>query len=1127
MKNVIHFNRFMVTLVAMLTMSLTSAWGVVTTLTQSAIYGDGSTSSYGKLAITDSAKYVWNAYAIRDQHSKATSNYHFLQIKKYSSSTAYYIQVPTMPGKITQLKMTVSGSSKPMDGGSNTATLYFSASNSTYQTGDGVVSGTGASSITIDASGLKLNTGYITASGAIRIWDVEVTYEQSSEPLVSLSPSVINFGTIHQNATVDAKTVSALLSNVSSATASISGSMFTISPTSLTTNGNITITPVSTATVGDYEEDLILSADGAKSDTVIVKMKVAIPIPYVLVNDVEALSEGTEIIIVNSGDTKAMGAQNENNRAAVSIKESNDTILVADGDGVQVITLGKSDDFWTLGVGNSQYLYAAGGNSSNSLKSTTTIDAKAKWAISFGADTVDVVAQDEATLRDTLQYNNSGIFSCYRAGSQNPIKIYRKEDLHVLTVATCTNGSVEASVAGTPIASGEKINSGLIVTLSNAPAEGYELDAYKVYKTDDVETVVEVTDGTFKMPSYPVTVSATFKLLPSLESISVIQTPKTEYIRQEALDTTGLRVQATYDIVPASIITPVIKQAPDMDVVGDAQRVVLSYTYRGVEKMTYYEINIKSIANTLETAYTVEQAKALADKGKDLASFVYVKGIVSKVDNFNSDNGTITYWLDNAMQLADGKDAAGANFTAMTDVQVGDTVIAKGLLAEPGDPKLYVLNNSTREQSIRPNVLQSIVLSGDTIKNFAVGDAFSHNGMVVTAKYNVNDDADVTLLATWSSPDMTTDGTKTVTVSYEEGGVKAQATYKIYVVNPGCQNLILVSKGVEENGTYDLSNSGEVCADDAVSITVAAQPSAHYHVESVTSLKGETTIGTIGEIVNDTCIISGINDTTTITVIFAENAKDTATFVKGAEEAEGEAPADIVWYVGENITLPANTFTYSNYKFIGWSDGNDTFQPGDQYTMPADGVTFTAQWEKLSIWATTYTSNLPAITANYMVNIEDGGYNANKVAAGGQTTVTLGAGADTLHFHAVAWKGEADTIRVTIDDISIDTSFAIVADSEVDGEAHTYNLSVDPARECYFFIPVSGLSASATVTFAAAEGKRFVLFGVNQQGGSVPTSLYSLDAECATREVQKMLLNGRLLILRDGKLYSPQGQLVR
>lgn len=148
------------------------------TLSNSDIVGAGDAAdSYAAYSMTDTKGKTWNSYAIKKAHSGATSSYHYLQIKAYSSSTAYYIQVPEYGRKITKIEMTVSSTSKPMDGGGNGATIFFSASNSTSTTGTGVASGTGASKVTIDCSSLNLNTGYITASAGTRIWDVKVTYD--------------------------------------------------------------------------------------------------------------------------------------------------------------------------------------------------------------------------------------------------------------------------------------------------------------------------------------------------------------------------------------------------------------------------------------------------------------------------------------------------------------------------------------------------------------------------------------------------------------------------------------------------------------------------------------------------------------------------------------------------------------------------------------------------------------------------------------------------------------------------------------------------------------------------------------------------------------------------------------
>lgn len=76
--------------------------------------------------------------------------------------------------------------------------------------------------------------------------------------------------------------------------------------------------------------------------------------------------------------------------------------------------------------------------------------------------------------------------------------------------------------------------------------------------------------------------------------------------------------------------------------------------------------------------------------------------------------------------------------------------------------------------------LVSIAVTGQKT-TFNVGESFTHDTAVVTATYSDNTSKNVTSSATFSSPDMSTAGTKTVTVSYAEGGVTKTASYEITV----------------------------------------------------------------------------------------------------------------------------------------------------------------------------------------------------------------------------------------------------------------------------------------------------------------------------------------------------------
>jgi len=75
--------------------------------------------------------------------------------------------------------------------------------------------------------------------------------------------------------------------------------------------------------------------------------------------------------------------------------------------------------------------------------------------------------------------------------------------------------------------------------------------------------------------------------------------------------------------------------------------------------------------------------------------------------------------------------------------------------------------------------LASIAVSGQTTV-FSVGDTFEFDG-TVTATYSDNTTKDVTASATVSEPDMSTAGTKEVTVTYTEGEDTKTASYTITV----------------------------------------------------------------------------------------------------------------------------------------------------------------------------------------------------------------------------------------------------------------------------------------------------------------------------------------------------------
>ena len=119
-----------------------------------------------------------------------------------------------------------------------------------------------------------------TFSSQARITACTVTYTAGggSIPSLSVSPTTIDFGTVEQGASVDAKKVAVEFANLTgSVTYSGLSGAFSATGTISSTGDQITITP-NTSTVGEYSQTLtVQSSSDSKSATVTVTMNVVEP----------------------------------------------------------------------------------------------------------------------------------------------------------------------------------------------------------------------------------------------------------------------------------------------------------------------------------------------------------------------------------------------------------------------------------------------------------------------------------------------------------------------------------------------------------------------------------------------------------------------------------------------------------------------------------------------------------------------------------------------------------------------------------------------------------------------------------------------------------------------------------
>ena len=221
---------------------------------------------------------------------------------------------------------------------------------------------------------------------------------------------------------------------------------------------------------------------------------------------------------------------------------------------------------------------------------------------------------------------------------------------------------------------------------------------------------------------------------------------------------------------------------PDMTTAG---KKTVTVTYEN-ETCTY-DIEVKTIENTKETAYTVSKAIALIKAGKDLATQVYVKGIVSKVDSYNEKYKSITYWLDdNTFQVYSGKGLDAKDFTSQDDIEIGANVIICGKIKK-------FINNNTYEfdkenylveyKAPVEKVLKSIAISGEATKTtYTEGEAFDPTGLVVTATYEDESTEVVTGRVKWTfNPETLVLGTTEVNVTASYGEMTVSKTVGVTV----------------------------------------------------------------------------------------------------------------------------------------------------------------------------------------------------------------------------------------------------------------------------------------------------------------------------------------------------------
>lgn len=306
----------------------------------------------------------------------------------------------------------------------------------------------GVVELVADATGTATITATFNGNATYKPAEFSYTITVNDpNPVIYVDKLNVNFASVEVGDAVPAaQTITVTLTNVASVTATLGGTnadAFSISPTSLTASGDITISILANTDVAaSYSATLTISDGEGGADDKTVNLSFAVTEPEVnddvtgtwtLVTDAATLAAGKKVIIAQyvdaDGAVNTMAGQASNNRSVVESSVDGATLTPATGTKVMTLADAGTGKFY-LQTSNGKYLYNASTSGKSYLR-TKDESEDASWTISVTAEGVATITSVENTNRSIMRYNpntsGSPLFNCYASG-QNDIALYMLEE---------------------------------------------------------------------------------------------------------------------------------------------------------------------------------------------------------------------------------------------------------------------------------------------------------------------------------------------------------------------------------------------------------------------------------------------------------------------------------------------------------------------------------------------------------------------------------------------------------------------------------------------------------------------------------------------------------------------------
>ncbi|MBR6846777.1 MAG: chitobiase/beta-hexosaminidase C-terminal domain-containing protein [Bacteroidales bacterium] len=810
---------------------------------------------------------------------------------------------------------------------------------------------------------------------------------------------------------------------------------YTLDGTTPTTNSStytaaLTISETTTVKAIAVKADMIDSEIATATYTInIVPPTPVTETSYKLITNADALISGDKYIIVGiKGETyKALGKQATNNRPAVTVTPSNDTITVtpaagADEDAVYELTLGQEGNYWTLyDAVNGGYLYAAS-SSANYLKVQAENNANGQWTIEIASNGVATIKAQGANTRNWLRLNSSGSpFSCYGNG-QLDVYLYKAGDIptpsyYTVSVAEgITNGTISVDTTSNLVG-------GETITVTATPNQGYELSTL-TYTYAGVANPINIDQTTmqFTMPSADVTVNATFTELAHVANPTFTPTAGSFITAQQvsiACTTEGATIHYTIDGTDPTTNSTVYSEAFTVSTTTTVKAMAV--------KTGLNNSDVVSATYTIIEPMTIAEARALANN-----EYALVQGVVTFIDGRN------IY----AQDATAGIDLYLNNNTVPQALAIGDMVMAYGKkTVYNGLVELTSINGSDDNQFIILSSSNPLPVVEKTIAEILADHSGSQ--MLQSTRVQIVDATVGTINNNNNTP--ITQGENTLNI------------YKMPVVEgleEGDIATVIGVIGCYNNPQLRVASAADVTFAHPAGITVTP-----------TSLAGFTYVYEEGPSTVKTFTITG-RSLTGPTVITAPESYEMSSF-------PGEN-----FYPESQITINTYTGSYSNTIKVRLKAGLEIGDYNEEITITEDDV------DDITIALTgSVTDSQPTPPAGNYVRVSD----LSQLTSGSKVIFAARYNETANEYYAMTAQASGKPEGVLFTSVAGATE---TLPSEISDAEETYYWTVDVNGENYTFTNANGdvLGYNSSTNFANGGDNTAwaISFQTSEEGAMVP-----------------------------------------